>query len=144
VDYWKGASAVIAPDNLLPTEEGQDESVPQPASESTATPAAAYDGKAPQPPWLPGQETLQQPLWDEIAAAEATAAGTDDMYRQAVEEVRKSGKASISLLQRKLRIGYSRAARMIDQMEAEGIIGPETGGTRGREVLSAPPTDGNG
>ena len=88
-----------------------------------------------EPPWLPGQETLQQPLWDEIAAAEATAAGTDDMYRQAVEEVRKSGKASISLLQRKLRVGYSRAARMIDQMEAEGIIGPETSGTRGREVL---------
>jgi len=87
---------------------------------------------------------LQQPLWDEIAAAEATAAGTDDMYRQAVEEVRKSGKASISLLQRKLRVGYSRAARMIDQMEAEGIVGPETGGTRGREVLPAPPADENG
>jgi S-DNA-T family DNA segregation ATPase FtsK/SpoIIIE len=144
VDYWKGASAVIAPDNLLPTEEGQGESAPQPASESTAIPAAAYDGNAPQPPWLPGQETLQQPLWDEIAAAEATAAGTDDMYRQAVEEVRKSGKASISLLQRKLRIGYSRAARMIDQMEAEGVIGPEASGSRGREVLPAPPTDENG
>ena len=143
VDYWKGASAVIQPENLLPAEEGQIETTPQPAADSTATPAA-YDESAPQPPWLPGQETLQQPLWDEIAAAEAAAEGKDDMYRQAVEEVRKSGKASISLLQRKLRIGYSRAARMIDQMEAEGIVGPETGGTRGREILPAPPTDENG
>jgi S-DNA-T family DNA segregation ATPase FtsK/SpoIIIE len=88
-----------------------------------------------QPPWLPGQETLQQPLWNDVAAMEAAAEGRDDLYRQAVEEVRKSGKASISLLQRRLRIGYSRAARLIDQMEADGIIGPEQGGTRGRDVL---------
>jgi len=144
VDYWKGASAVIEPENLLPAEEGQAETTSQPTTESTGAPPATYDGNTPQPPWLPGQETLQQPLWDEIVAAEAAAAGTDDMYRQAVEEVRKSGKASISLLQRKLRIGYSRAARMIDQMEAEGIVGPETGGTRGREVLPAPPAVENG
>ena len=64
-----------------------------------------------------------------------SAEGKDDLYRQAVEEVRKSGKASISLLQRRLRIGYSRAARLIDQMEADGIIGPEQGGSRGRDVL---------
>jgi S-DNA-T family DNA segregation ATPase FtsK/SpoIIIE len=142
VDYWKGASAVIEPEHLLPTDEGQTETTPLPAAVGTAMPAA-NDENAPQPPWLPGQETLQQPLWDEIAAAEAAAQGKDDMYRQAVEEVRKSGKASISLLQRKLRIGYSRAARMIDQMEAEGIVGPETGGTRGREVLPAPPAGEN-
>ena len=67
--------------------------------------------------------------------SEAAAEGKDDMYRQAVEEVRKSGKASISLLQRRLRIGYSRAARLIDQMEADGVIGPEQGGSRGRDVL---------
>ena len=142
VDYWKGASSVIEPDRLLPTEEGQIETAQQP-TESKASPTT-YDGNTPQPPWLPGQETLQQPLWDEIAATEAAAEGKDDMYRQAVEEVRKSGKASISLLQRKLRIGYSRAARMIDQMEAEGVIGPEASGSRGREVLPAPPTDENG
>jgi S-DNA-T family DNA segregation ATPase FtsK/SpoIIIE len=94
---------------------------------------AASAGDELQPPWLPGQETLQQPLWDDVAAIEAE--GKDEMYRQAVEEVRKSGKASISLLQRRLRIGYSRAARLIDQMEADGIIGPEQGGSRGRDVL---------
>ena len=143
VDYWKGAYAVTTPPDLLTTDEGQAEAATPPVGESSAGPTA-YDRNSLEPPWLPGQETLQQPLWDEIAAAEATAAGTDDMYRQAVEEVRKSGKASISLLQRKLRVGYSRAARMIDQMEAEGIVGPETGGTRGREVLPAPPADENG
>jgi S-DNA-T family DNA segregation ATPase FtsK/SpoIIIE len=95
-------------------------------------------------PLPPGAALTQQPLWEEVAAAEAAAGDRDDMYRQAVEEVRKSGRASISLLQRKLRIGYSRAARMIDQMEAEGIVGPETGGTRGREVRPAPPAVENG
>jgi DNA segregation ATPase FtsK/SpoIIIE, S-DNA-T family len=140
VEYWKGARAIVEPEDLLGTEEGQAETALQPVDES-ATGPASYDGHTLEPPWLPGQEALQQPLWDEIAAAEAAAADSkDDMYRQAVEEVRKSGKASISLLQRKLRIGYSRAARMIDQMEAEGIVGPETGGTRGREILPAPST----
>ena len=107
VEYWKGARAVAEPTDLLTTDEGQAEAATPPVDGSSASPAA-YDGNALEPPWLPGQETLQQPLWEEIAAAEAAAAGTDDMYRQAVEEVRKSGKASISLLQRKLRIGYSR------------------------------------
>jgi S-DNA-T family DNA segregation ATPase FtsK/SpoIIIE len=57
------------------------------------------------------------------------------MYRQAVDEVRKASKASVSLLQRRLRIGYSRAARLIDELEAKGVIGPDLGGSRGREVL---------
>jgi S-DNA-T family DNA segregation ATPase FtsK/SpoIIIE len=57
------------------------------------------------------------------------------MYAQAVVEVRKSGRASVSLLQRRLRIGYSRAARLIDELEANGVIGPDMGGSRGREVL---------
>ena len=140
VEYWRGARAIVEPQDLLAAEAGQSETIPQGVAES-ATGPASYDGNTLEPPWLPGQETLQQPLWDEIAATEAAAAadGKDDMYRQAVEEVRKSGKASISLLQRKLRIGYSRAARMIDQMEAEGIVGPEAGGSRGREVLPEPP-----
>ena len=42
-------------------------------------------------------------------------------------------------LQRRLRIGYSRAARLIDQMEADGVVGPDLGGSRGREVLPEQP-----
>ena len=46
----------------------------------------------------------------------------DELYRSAVEIIRSEGKASTSFLQRKLQIGYNRAARIIDMMEAEGIV----------------------
>jgi S-DNA-T family DNA segregation ATPase FtsK/SpoIIIE len=60
--------------------------------------------------------------------------GDDDMYRDAVRVVVDSGKASASLLQRRLRVGYARAARLIETMEDQGIIGPADG-ARPREVL---------
>ena len=60
--------------------------------------------------------------------------GGDDMFRDAVNVVVQMRKASTSLLQRKLRIGYSRAARIIEEMEEQGIIGPADG-SRPREVL---------
>ncbi len=58
----------------------------------------------------------------------------DDMFRDAVRVVIESRKASTSLLQRKLRIGYGRAARIMEEMEEQGIIGPADG-ARPREVL---------
>jgi S-DNA-T family DNA segregation ATPase FtsK/SpoIIIE len=61
--------------------------------------------------------------------------GSDDkMYKDALRVVIDSGKASASLLQRRLRVGYSRAARLIETMEDQGIIGPADG-ARAREVL---------
>jgi S-DNA-T family DNA segregation ATPase FtsK/SpoIIIE len=57
----------------------------------------------------------------------------DEKYDQAVGVVLKTGQASISMLQRKLRVGYNRAARMIEMMEREGIVGPSDG-VRPREV----------
>ncbi len=60
--------------------------------------------------------------------------GGDDMFRDAVRVVVDSGKASTSLLQRRLRIGYARAARIIEEMEEQGVIGPADG-ARPREVL---------
>lgn len=62
------------------------------------------------------------------------AAGTDDMYKDAVRVVVDSGKASASLLQRRLRVGYARAARLVEEMEENGIIGPADG-SRPRDVL---------
>jgi hypothetical protein len=60
----------------------------------------------------------------------------DNMYQQAVELVSRLDKASVSLLQRRLRIGYTRAAQLIDMMEARGVIGPSEGGSsRPRKVL---------
>ncbi|MDR3548077.1 MAG: DNA translocase FtsK [Candidatus Pacebacteria bacterium] len=59
----------------------------------------------------------------------------DDLYGQAKEAVEEAGRASTSYLQRKLRIGYSRAARLMDLLEEKGIIGPADG-SRPRDVLS--------
>lgn len=58
----------------------------------------------------------------------------DALLTQAIDIVRRSDKASASLLQRRLRIGYARAARILDQMEDRGIVGPQDG-SRFREVL---------
>jgi S-DNA-T family DNA segregation ATPase FtsK/SpoIIIE len=60
----------------------------------------------------------------------------DEKYDAAVELVTRLGNASISLIQRHMRIGYNRAARIIEAMESEGIIGPSDGTSRPREVLA--------
>jgi S-DNA-T family DNA segregation ATPase FtsK/SpoIIIE len=59
----------------------------------------------------------------------------DELFDKAIEVVRKEGRASTTLLQRRLRIGYARASRIIDALEGQGVIGPDLGGSRGREVL---------
>jgi S-DNA-T family DNA segregation ATPase FtsK/SpoIIIE len=58
----------------------------------------------------------------------------DPEYRQAVQFVMEQGKASISLIQRRFRIGFNKAARYIEQMEADGVIGPQDG-SKPRQVL---------
>ena len=60
----------------------------------------------------------------------------DELFKEAADVVIKSGKASASLLQRRLRIGYARAARLIDLLEEQGIVGPADG-ARPREVLAS-------
>ena len=58
----------------------------------------------------------------------------DEMYDQAVRIVAETRNASISYIQRRLKVGYNRAARMIEQMEAEGVVGPQVG-TKPRDVF---------
>ena len=58
----------------------------------------------------------------------------DALYHEAVRVVCEAGRASTSTLQRRLRIGYGRAARLIDIMEKDGIVGPPDG-TKPRELL---------
>ncbi len=130
VRFWKGVRSFDAAD-----EGGVADDLPGGSGAEGMAPAPGAPAPAAVPPWLPGQESLQQPLWSDMAALEENAGEGDQMYRQAVAEVRKAGKASVSLLQRRLRIGYSRAARLIDELEAKGVIGPDLGGSRGREVL---------
>ena len=71
---------------------------------------------------------------DEKAAADAIEFEKDDLYDEAARIIVASSQASISYLQRRLRIGFSRAARLVDMMEAEGLVSPGAGG-KPREVL---------
>jgi DNA segregation ATPase FtsK/SpoIIIE, S-DNA-T family len=82
-----------------------------------------------------------KPVFDETITVEEEKGGADkiefekdELYDEAARIVVQSGQASISYLQRKMRIGFSRAARLIDMMEAEGLVSPATGG-KPREVL---------
>ena len=59
----------------------------------------------------------------------------DPLYNEIVDFVVQTGKASASLLQRRFKLGYNRAARVIDLLEERGIIGPATGNSKPREVL---------
>ena len=81
----------------------------------------------------------------QVAAKSASADGSggggarekDDMYEPAVEIIIREGRGSVSLLQRHLGIGYGRAARLIDYMCEDGIVGPYNG-AQAREVLISP------
>jgi S-DNA-T family DNA segregation ATPase FtsK/SpoIIIE len=74
---------------------------------------------------------------EESAEAEQFDGSEDPVYQDAVRCVLEQGKASTSTLQRRLRLGYGRAARILDMMQREGIIGPPDG-SRPREVLKRP------
>jgi S-DNA-T family DNA segregation ATPase FtsK/SpoIIIE len=99
-------------------------------------------------PYISEQETARlcsflrkqgKPIYDTtITAEEKTAADKiemekDDLYDEAARIVVSTGQASISYLQRRLRVGFSRAARLIDMMEMDGVVSPAAGGKR--EVL---------
>jgi len=64
----------------------------------------------------------------------------DELFDQAVEVVARNRIASISFVQRKLKIGYNRSARILEQMEADGIVGPQEG-TKPREIFVRPPDE---
>ncbi len=72
----------------------------------------------------------QAPLWEEMQKVEG-----DPLFDEAVAIIRKEGKASVSMLQRRLRIGYTRASRLVDTMEDKKIVGPPEGATQMRQVL---------
>ena len=74
------------------------------------------------PPW---EKLLQEPGENE----------DDGLVEQAISIVRSSQRASASLLQRRLRVGYPRAARLLDQLEEMGVVGPSQGGGKERDVL---------
>ena len=113
----------------------------QQAAEHAAAQAAAQGGKAPSgtvvaPAVEPGWE-LSEHISDEYEL-------DDELFDQAEQIVQEYERASISLLQRRLRIGYSRAARLIDLLEERGVIGRIESGGRAREVFDKRDRHGNG
>ena len=115
VDYWRDESARL----------GSTSGTPQPMSSGE---------------WIPAGVPLHQgALWADMEE------GGDPLMKDAVDLVRREGRASITMLQRRMRIGYTRAARLIDAMEEKGIVGPVQPNTQVREVLdygpTAPPED---
>ena len=81
-----------------------------------------------------------EPPWEKLLQ-EPAESGDDALVEEAVSLVQETQRASASLLQRRLRIGYPRAARLLDQLEEMGIVGPSQGGGREREVLLSPDDD---
>jgi len=85
---------------------------------------------------MPGNIPLkQQPLWDDVQKTDG-----DPLLNDAIDLVRREGRASVSMLQRRMRIGYTRAARLVDVMEDRKIVGPPEGTTQLRQVLDYGPT----
>ena len=79
-----------------------------------------------------------KPPW-ETMLSEVEAEGSDEvLVEQAITLLKKDQRASASMLQRRLRIGYPRAARLLDQLEEMGVVGPSMGGGRDRDVLLEP------
>ncbi len=104
---------------------------------SGASPYAA--ASTPAPAGLPKSDVplKQTAMFEDMAAVDSNV---DPLLVEAVDLVRKEGRASVSMLQRRMRIGYTRAARIVDMMEDKGIVGPPEGATQVRQVLNYGPT----
>jgi S-DNA-T family DNA segregation ATPase FtsK/SpoIIIE len=88
--------------------------------------------------WQKNAEAVTDaPPWEKLLT-EPEENEDQDLIEKAVSIVRQSQRASASLLQRRLRIGYPRAARLLDQLEEMGVVGPSQGGGKERDVLLGP------
>jgi S-DNA-T family DNA segregation ATPase FtsK/SpoIIIE len=86
-----------------------------------------------QQAWAPDAE--EPAPWDGLLQREALSEDRDELVDRAIDVIRQTGKSSASHLQRALRIGYPRAARLVDELEEMGVLGPAQSGGREREVL---------
>jgi len=88
-----------------------------------------------RPGAIPSEKTVQQPLWEEMREKEQAVEFEDELLPDVIDLVLREQRASISLLQRKLRIGYTRGARLMDILERHGVVGPQPPGGQAREVF---------
>lgn len=80
------------------------------------------------------EEEAESP-WEKLLVKESILADRDNLAENAIELIRHTGRASASMIQRRLKIGYPRAARLMDELEDMGIVGPTRGGGKEREIL---------
>ena len=80
-------------------------------------------------------EPVQQALWPEMEETDQVEPKEDELLGEAMELVRRERQASASFLQRRLRIGYVRASRLMDQLEERGVVGPPEGAASSRRIL---------
>ena len=88
-----------------------------------------------RPETVTGAKPVQQPLWEEMQREVLKAKFEDDLIPEVIDLVLKENRASISLLQRRLRIGYTRSARIMDLLEKYKVVGPQPSGGQAREVF---------
>jgi S-DNA-T family DNA segregation ATPase FtsK/SpoIIIE len=93
-----------------------------------------WKGQA-RPEATPTGKPVQRPLWEEMREQEAAVEFEDELLPDVIDLVLREQRASISLLQRKLRIGYTRGARIMDILEEKGVVGPQPPGGKAREVF---------
>ena len=158
VRYWKGVRLLErGPQNLSALEEPGEslEGPPWDVSDQVSSAPSLGPGErdnpfldSPGPPAGSSRSASaagpQPSLFEQIEELRSID-NRDELFLAAVQAVIEAGRGSVSLLQRKLRVGYSRASRLVDQLESAGVLGPDQGGSQGREVLIDDPADlGNG
>ena len=140
VRYWKGIRSLenyTAPTLPDVTATLETDHVPEPHKPTVEDWADPYANR-PRPP----QEPMVQPIFEQIEVMK-TVESRDDLFEAAVEVVQAAGRGSVTLLQRRLRIGYTRASRLVEQLEEAGILGPDQGGSQGRIVYLDDPKTGS-
>ncbi|MBU6367248.1 MAG: DNA translocase FtsK, partial [Gemmatimonadetes bacterium] len=148
-----GAEALLGNGDLLFIPPGKSEAARLQgaflAGEETARLLDWYGGRRTGAP-APAEAPAEPDILETVRAAEARARGDEEeaegegdgardaRFREACEVVLQHRQGSTSLLQRRLKVGYGRAARLIDQLEAAGVLSPSEGPSRPREVLIGP------
>ncbi len=88
-----------------------------------------------RPEAVSSEKTVQQPLWEEMRQREKKIEFEDELLPEVIDLVLREQRASVSLFQRKLRIGYTRASRIMDILERHNVVGPQLSGGQAREVF---------
>ena len=144
VDYWQDEMLRVSTNqpDTRPATQTLDRQTSQKDEYETSQPEPSPNGKPELTSVITSNTPLsQQALFEEVDPDD----DSDPLLNEAIDLVRREGRASITMLQRRMRIGYSRAARMIDTLEEKKIIGPSMANSQVREILdygpTAPPAD---